>query len=64
VVTQVPAILLLVPGSVGYRSLTSLVERDVLFGVETAFRMVLVTVALAAGLLVARALVPARRAAV
>ena len=57
----VPAILLLVPGSIGYRSLASLVERDVVLGVETAFRMILVAVSLVAGLLLANAVVPGRR---
>lgn len=51
----VPSILLLVPGSIGYRSLASLLERDVLFGIETAFRMLLIAVSLVAGLLVGQA---------
>ena len=57
----VPAILLLVPGSIGYRSLASLLERDVVPGIETAFRMLLVAVSLVAGLLLANAIVPGRR---
>jgi uncharacterized membrane protein YjjP (DUF1212 family) len=59
----VPAILLLVPGAIGYRSLASLVERDVVLGVETAFRMLLIAVSLVAGLLLASALAPERRRA-
>lgn len=62
VVPQVPSILLLVPGSIGYRSFASLVERDVVLGVETAFRMILIAVSLVAGLLLASALAPGRRA--
>lgn len=61
VLPLVPAILLLVPGSIGYRSLASLLERDVVLGIETAFRMILVAVSLVAGLLLANALVPGRR---
>ncbi|KAB2956569.1 MAG: threonine/serine exporter family protein, partial [Thermoanaerobaculia bacterium] len=57
-----PAILLLVPGSIGYRSFASLLERDIALGVETAFRMVLVAVSLVAGLLLAHAVVRPRRA--
>ncbi len=54
--TLVPSILLLVPGSIGYRSFASLLQNDVVLGIETAFRMVLIAVSLVAGLLVAYAL--------
>lgn len=60
-VPLVPSILLLVPGSIGYRSLASLVERDVVLGIDTAFRMLLIAVSLVAGLLLASALAPERR---
>ena len=62
-VVLVPAILMLVPGSVGFRSLTSLLERNVIAGVQTAFAMVLAATALSAGLLVASSLLPGRRRA-
>ncbi|GMV41206.1 MAG: hypothetical protein AMXMBFR64_29220 [Myxococcales bacterium] len=58
----VPGMILLVPGSVGYRSLTSLMQDDVVGGVQTAFTVSQMAVALAAGLLVANALVAPRRA--
>ncbi|WP_317987987.1 threonine/serine exporter family protein [Hyalangium gracile] len=61
VVTIVPGMMLLVPGSLGFRSLESLLARDVVSGVGTAFSMLLVAVAIAAGLLFANALVPPRR---
>jgi uncharacterized membrane protein YjjB (DUF3815 family) len=57
----VPAILLLVPGSIGFRSFAQLLERDVVLGIETAFKMVIIAISLVAGLLVAHALVPRRR---
>jgi len=57
--TLVPAILLLVPGSVGFRSLTLLLNRDVLSGVEAAFRMLIMIAALVSGLLFASILSPA-----
>ena len=57
----VPAILLLVPGSLGLNSFTSLLERNVLVGVELAFRLVLLAVALAAGLVLSTVAVPPRR---
>jgi len=61
-VLLVPGILLLVPGSIGFRSMTSMLSADVIGGVETAFSMVLVAMAIVAGLLLANILVPARRA--
>ena len=61
VVTIVPGMMLLVPGSLGFRSLESLLARDVVAGVGTAFSMLLVAVAIAAGLLFASTLVPSRR---
>ncbi|MCP3138704.1 threonine/serine exporter family protein [Pyxidicoccus sp. QH1ED-7-1] len=61
VTTLVPGLMLLVPGSVGFHSLSSLLERDVVAGVDTAFTMLMVSVALAAGLLSANALVPSRK---
>ena len=61
-VAVVPGVILLVPGSLGYRSLASLMQHDVVGGVQTAFAVTQIAVALAAGLLVATALVPPRRA--
>jgi uncharacterized membrane protein YjjB (DUF3815 family) len=57
----VPGILLLVPGSIGFRSLASLLDREVVLGVETAFRMILMAVALVAGILVSNIIAPPRR---
>lgn len=61
-ILQVPGLLLLVPGSVGFRSLAALLERETLAGIQTAFSMVLVSIALVAGLLVAGAVLSPRRA--
>ena len=63
VVTLVPAILLLVPGSIGYRSLASLMESEVVLGIETAFRMIVIAVSLVAGLLLASVAAPAPKPA-
>lgn len=60
--TLVPGLILLVPGSVGFRSLESLLARDVVTGIGSAFSMVLVAIALVAGLLLSNALLPSRRA--
>ncbi len=60
-VVQVPAVLLLVPGSMGFRGMTSLLDRNTLSGVETVFAMFVVALAIVAGLLVANAVVSPRR---
>jgi len=57
-VVLVPGILLLVPGSIGYLSMSSLMERDTVAGIATAFTMVLTAVSLVAGLLIASVLAP------
>jgi uncharacterized membrane protein YjjP (DUF1212 family) len=54
-------IMLLVPGSLGYRSLESLIQQDTLPGLDSAFRAVMVLVALSGGILVANSVVPPRR---
>ena len=61
IVVLVPATLMLVPGSVGFRSLNSLLERDTIDGVQTAFAMVLAATAISAGLLVATSISDRRR---
>lgn len=60
-VCHVPGILLLVPGSVGFRSFSAFLADDALSGTETAFRMALVAAALAGGLLFANVILPPRR---
>ena len=58
-VVLVPGILLLVPGSIGYLSMSSLMERNTVAGIDTAFTMVLTAVSLVAGLLIASIVAPA-----
>jgi uncharacterized membrane protein YjjP (DUF1212 family) len=60
-VTLVPGILLLVPGSVGFRSIAAMLDQHVVPGVETAFKMILIAVALVAGILMSKVIVPSRR---
>jgi len=57
-VVLVPGILLLVPGSIGYLSVSSLMQRNTVAGIDTAFTMVLTAVSLVAGLLIASILAP------
>ena len=56
-----PGILFLVPGSLGFRSLTSFLERDSLAGMEWAFQTGMVAVSLVGGLLAANIVLPPRR---
>ncbi len=57
-----PGILLLVPGSVGFRSLHALLEQDVVGGLETAFQMALIAGLLVTGQLVANLVIQPRKA--
>jgi uncharacterized membrane protein YjjB (DUF3815 family) len=58
---RLPSIMLLVPGSVGFRGLASLMERDYTLGLETGVAVLSALVALMAGLLFGSVLVPPRR---
>jgi uncharacterized membrane protein YjjB (DUF3815 family) len=61
-VTLVPSIMLLVPGSLGFRAVNLLQAEDYAMGGSAAFTAVMVAVALAVGLLVANSALPPRRA--
>lgn len=50
-VTQVPGLLILVPGSIGFRSVTSLLGQEIESGVLAGFRVAIVGISLAAGIL-------------
>jgi len=60
-IVQVPAVLLLVPGSMGLRGMTSLLDKETLTGIETVFAMFIVATAIVAGLLIANAVFAPRR---
>lgn len=60
-VPLIPGILLLVPGSVGYRSLTAFLEDHAVQGLELAFTTTLVAASLVGGLLVANVIIPPKR---
>ncbi|MFN7930104.1 MAG: threonine/serine exporter family protein [Blastocatellia bacterium] len=60
-VTLAPGLLLLVPGSLGFRSIASLLDHQVVPGVEIAVRMILTAMALVAGILISNMLLPVRR---
>ena len=61
-VMLVPGIMLLVPGSIGFESVSSFLAQDALTGLEAAFRMALVAMALVSGLLAANVAVRPRGA--
>jgi uncharacterized membrane protein YjjP (DUF1212 family) len=62
-ITEVPGILILVPGSIGFRGITAMLDNEVVSGVETGFRMLMIAVSLVAGLLIANLMMPKGRAA-
>lgn len=57
----IPALLLLVPGSLGFRSLQSLMAEDVTTGIAAGFSTFMIAIAIVSGLLVANLLVVSRR---
>lgn len=60
-VTLTPGILVLVPGSVGYRSLTAFLDNDTMAGIDLAFQMLIVAISLVGGILTAKILIPPKR---
>ena len=58
---RVPGIILLVPGSLGFRSLNFAFEKDLMLGLDTAFAVVTALIALVAGILVGSLVLPSRR---
>ncbi|NOT10166.1 MAG: threonine/serine exporter family protein [Gemmatimonadales bacterium] len=60
-VVVAPGVLVLVPGSVGFRSIAALLENRVVAGIDTAFAAMLTAIALVAGLLIASVVLPSRR---
>ncbi len=58
----VPSIILLVPGSIGYKGLELMMDNDVTSGMDSIFTVLLVGVSLVAGLLLANVILPARNA--
>jgi uncharacterized membrane protein YjjB (DUF3815 family) len=58
---RVPGIILLVPGSLGFRSFNLVMEHDVMLGLDTAFAVMAALIALVAGILFGNLLMPTRR---
>ncbi|MFQ5527920.1 MAG: threonine/serine exporter ThrE family protein [Thermoanaerobaculia bacterium] len=60
-VPVLPGLLLLVPGSLGFRSLSALIAKDVVSGVEAGFTMAMIALALVTGLLLANLTIEPRK---
>ena len=58
---RVPGIILMVPGSVGFRSLSFVMQRDVMPGLNTGTALLSALIALVAGLLFGNLIMPSRR---
>ena len=58
----VPSLILLVPGSIGYKGLELMMDNDVTSGMDSVFTALLVGVSLVAGLLLANVILPSRNA--
>lgn len=56
-----PGLLMLVPGSIGFRSVQSLMSDETLSGIDAAFRVLIVGVALVVGLLLSNVIVRPRK---
>ncbi len=56
-----PGIIVLVPGSLGYRSLTAFLDHETVAAVDLAFNMVIVAISLVGGILTANAILPPKR---
>jgi uncharacterized membrane protein YjjP (DUF1212 family) len=58
---QFPGIILLVPGSMGYRSFSFLFEKDIVGGLGTAFSMITLAMALVVGIFLGNILIKPRK---
>lgn len=60
-IMHIPGIILLVPGSIGFNSLSAMYTNDTMTGVQAAFNAVLIAVAISVGLLVGNLIVPPKK---
>jgi len=61
-IARLPGILILVPGSLGFLSITQLMKGDPLVGLQQGFSVFTVSLALVTGLLISNAIIPPRKA--
>ncbi len=62
VVPVLPGIMVLVPGAVGLGGVNALIDQNVELGINTGFKVVMIAVAISAGLVMANAIIPPRKA--
>lgn len=60
-IVQFPGLILLVPGSIGFSGLATMMQADILSGIQTAFTALMIAVALATGLLMSSLVLPPKR---
>ncbi len=60
-VIRVPGIILMVPGSVGFRGISSILDQNLQLGFDTGMKLLAVLAALVGGILIGNVLYPARR---
>jgi len=60
-IVLLPGLLMLVPGSVGFRSLQLLMDQDTIMGMQSAFTVLILGSALVVGLLLSNVIVPPRK---
>ncbi|TWU20486.1 hypothetical protein Pla52o_43640 [Novipirellula galeiformis] len=60
-IAMTPAMIVLVPGSFGYRSLIAMLDHETIAGIEIAFYTIMIAMCLVGGLLMSNAVVPPRR---
>lgn len=58
---HIPGVILLVPGSMGFNSLSAMYTQDTINGVQAAFQATLVAIAISIGLLVGNLIIPPKR---
>ncbi len=60
-IMHIPGLIVLVPGSIGFRSVTSLLSDDVVTGIETALLTAIIAIALTTGMMLASVLIPPKK---
>lgn len=57
----VPGIIILVPGSIGFSSITTMLDNQTMEAISTALKMIFIAISLAAGLIASNVIVPSKR---
>ena len=57
----IPGIILLVPGSIGYKSFSMMFEKNIIQGLESSFTMIAVALSIVTGLLIGNLTIDPRR---